>query len=109
LKGIARQTFTNPVSTRYIEGETTMKKTALAVIAFGIFVLPAQARTALLSGKKADAFVAKHFPNADIPGDVDGRFSYVAGGRERFGRAHCHVPAMGERSNGVVSSCTVRY
>jgi hypothetical protein len=86
-----------------------MKKMALAVIALGIFVLPAQARTVHLSGKKADAFIARHFPNADIPGDVDGGFSYVARGCKRFGRAHCHVPAMGERSDGVVSSCTVRY
>jgi hypothetical protein len=86
-----------------------MKQIAFTLIALGLLTLPAQAKTVHLKGAKADAFIAKHFPNAVIPGDVDGKFTYKTYGHKHIGRAHCHVPAMGERSNGVVSSCTVKF
>jgi hypothetical protein len=86
-----------------------MKKAAFLAIAFGMFVFPAQAKVVHLEGGKADNFIAKHFPNAVIPGDVNGRFTYVAKGHKHIGRAHCHVPAMGERSDGVFSTCNVEY
>jgi hypothetical protein len=86
-----------------------MKKIAFAAIAFAMFALPAQAGTVHLSGSKADRFIAQHFPNAVIPGDVSGKFTYGVCGHKHVGRARCHVPAMGERSNGVVSTCTVTY
>jgi hypothetical protein len=86
-----------------------MKKVAFFAMAFGVFVSPAQAKVVHLSGGKADSFIAKHSPDAVIPGDVNGKFTYVARGHRRIGRAHCHVPAMGERSDGVVSVCDVKY
>jgi len=70
---------------------------------------PAHARTVRLRGARADAFIAKHFPNADIPGPVSGAFRYGRPHHRRTGRATCFVPAMGERSDGVVSTCTVKY
>jgi hypothetical protein len=75
----------------------------------GLFASPAQALTAHLRGAKADAFVARHFPNADIPGMVQGRFTYGGFHHRRRGRATCNVPAMGARSDGAVSTCTVVY
>jgi hypothetical protein len=61
---------------------------------------PVDARTLRLKGNAADAFIEKHFPNASIPGHVGGSFK---------GYARCFVPAMGGRSNGQVSSCTVSF
>jgi hypothetical protein len=86
-----------------------MTKITFATIAFTVFAFPALAGTVHLSGSKADRFIARHFPNAVIPGDVSGKFTYRVCGHKHVGRAHCHVPAMGERSNGVVSTCTVTY
>ena len=56
----------------------------------------------------ADEFIEKHFPNADIPGPVEGKFKYRSGARKK-GYAKCFVPAMGGRSDGIESSCSVTY
>ena len=40
-----------------------------------------------LTGKAADAFIAKYFPQADIPGPVSGSFRYFKHGRTHVGRA----------------------
>jgi hypothetical protein len=69
----------------------------------------AQAKTVELKSDAADSFIARHFPNAAIPGPVEGAFKYVRHGRITRGHAKCFVPAMGERSDGVVSSCKVAY
>jgi hypothetical protein len=66
-------------------------------------------RPAILKGKAAEDFIAKYFPKADIPGPVNGRFRYYAHGHIHVGHANCDVPAMGARSDGAVSTCTVWY
>jgi hypothetical protein len=81
-----------------------------AAILAALLSSPASARPVKISGAAADAFIAKYFPNASIPGPVSGRFRYLdRHGRPHFGRASCYVPAMGGRSEGEVSTCTVRY
>ena len=70
----------------------------------------AQAKTVSLSGARAEAFIARHFPDAEIPGPVVGRFDYVTkNGQPLKGYAECFVPAMGGRSDGQVSTCDVIY
>jgi hypothetical protein len=69
----------------------------------------AYAGPVILKGKAADGFIAKYFPNADIPGPVAGVFEYVKHGRRGKGHARCSVPAMGARSDGAVSECSVIY
>jgi hypothetical protein len=79
---------------------------ALAVL----FPSIALAKTVMLKGHAADAFIARHFPNADIPGPVRGYFRYVdSRHHHKRGYATCNVPAMGARSDGAVSTCRVRY
>jgi hypothetical protein len=86
-----------------------MKKLLLSLVLCGLFASPAYALTLHLKGKKADAFIAKHFPNASIPGPVEGSFTYGVLHYKRYGRASCNVPAMGARSDGAVSTCMVKY
>ena len=86
-----------------------MKKLVFFVGVLGLCASPAQARTVHLRGDKADAFITKNFPNAEIPGDVKGEFSYTKHGHKMVGHASCNVPAMGARSDGAVSTCTVVY
>ena len=86
-----------------------MKKLMLSLTLCGLFASPADALTAHLKGKKADAIIAKHFPEASIPGPVEGAFTYGAFHYKRFGHASCNAPAMGARSDGAVSTCTVVY
>jgi hypothetical protein len=70
----------------------------------------AQAQEVRLTGDAADSFIFRHFPDADIPGPVKGLFSYTdKNGNARHGYAECFVPAMGERSDGMVDSCNVIY
>jgi hypothetical protein len=69
----------------------------------------ANARPVILKGKAAEAFIAKYFPGADIPGPVAGDFHYVKHGRREKGHARCSVPAMGARSDGAMSECSVIY
>ena len=70
----------------------------------------AQAKSVTLEGARAEAFIARHFPDADIPGPVSGRFEYITKtGQQLKGYADCFVPAMGGRSNGQTSSCDVIY
>jgi hypothetical protein len=71
-----------------------------------VAVIPAQARHVWCFGNKADAFIAKYLPGASIPGDINQAFRY---GQRRRGWASCHVPAMGERSDGGVSRCYVKF
>jgi hypothetical protein len=58
-----------------------------------------------LNGQAADDFIEKHFPNAEIPGAVEGKFTYVSG--MKTGYADCFFPAMGEASDGVETGCTL--
>jgi hypothetical protein len=70
----------------------------------------AHAQAVKLRGPAADAFVAKYFPNADVPGRVKGEFTYTSkSGRKGSGLAKCDIPAMGARSDGAVSLCKVIY
>ncbi len=86
-----------------------MRKLMLSLALCGLLVSPTYALTVHLKGPQADAFIHQHFPNASIPGPVQGRFPYRVHGLLRHGHATCSVPAMGARSDGVVSTCTVRY
>ncbi len=83
-----------------------MKKLSFIFYSFFLATACASAKTVSLRAGKADAFVAKNFPNADIPGDVAGKFTYGGG---KIGHGECHVPAMGERSDGAVSTCKLVY
>jgi hypothetical protein len=70
----------------------------------------AEAKTVELKGDAADSFIASHFPNVVIPGPVNGAFTYINNkGRKIRGHAACSVPAMGARSDGAVSTCSVKY
>jgi hypothetical protein len=87
-----------------------MKNFLLSLAMLLAFSPIANARTIILKGDAADAFISKHFPNADIPGPVEGPFVYLNRmGRRTKGFARCSVPAMGARSDGAVSTCTVKY
>jgi hypothetical protein len=87
-----------------------MKKILLSLAILLAIAPSTNARTMILKGDAADAFVSKHFPNADIPGPVEGPFVYLNRmGRRTKGFARCSVPAMGARSDGAVSTCTVKY
>ena len=70
----------------------------------------AQAQAVKLRGPAADAFVAKYFPNAAVPGRVKGQFTYTSkSGATGSGLAKCDIPAMGARSDGAISLCKVLY
>ena len=70
----------------------------------------ANAQAVKLRGAAADAFVAKYFPNADVPGLIKGAFTYTSkSGAKTSGLAKCVIPAMGARSEGAVSLCKVIY
>jgi len=86
-----------------------MRKLMLSLALCGLLVSPAYAVTVHLKGPHADAFIHEHFPHASIPGPVRGRFPYRVRGLLRHGHANCNVPAMGARSDGAVSTCTVKY
>ena len=86
-----------------------MKRALLFAAGFVAMAGPALAHPVTLRRGAADAFIAKSFPNAEIPGDVSGAFTYVRHGGTHVGHAKCNVPAMGARSDGAVSTCTVWY
>ena len=87
-----------------------MKKVILSAATLLMMVPSANARTVILKGEAADLFIARHFPNADIPGPVSGAFTYIySRGKRVTGHAQCDVPAMGARSDGAVSTCSVKY
>ncbi len=86
-----------------------MKTAFLFAAALLAMAQPALARPVTLKGAAADAFIAKYFPNAYIPGEVDGPFTAIRHGRKHVGHAKCNVPAMGARSDGAVSTCAVWY
>jgi hypothetical protein len=70
----------------------------------------AEAQAVKLRGPAADAFVAKYFPKAAVPGLVKGQFTYTSkGGAQGTGLAKCDIPAMGARSEGAISLCKVLY
>jgi hypothetical protein len=89
--------------------EIAMKKLILAAAIACLLATPALARTVHLKGQKAEDFIAKYFPDAQIPGPVEGSFTYQKNGHAKTGHATCNVPAMGARSDGAVSECTVKY
>lgn len=86
-----------------------MKSFAFAVAIAFLAASPALADTQHLKGKAADDFIAKYFPSASIPGPVKGSFHYFKLHRRHLGQASCMVPAMGARSDGAVSQCTVDW
>jgi hypothetical protein len=88
-----------------------MKYIVVFTAALMVISTSASARTVRLKGDKAvEAFIQKYFPEASIPGPVSGPFKYVdSRGRRRKGDAVCDVPAMGARSDGAVSVCTIHY
>ncbi len=87
-----------------------MNKIILASVALLFISSSADARAVVLKGQAAESFIAKYFPQASIPGPVSGAFSYVdKRGRHRRGHARCDVPAMGARSDGAVSRCSVTW
>jgi hypothetical protein len=87
-----------------------MKKIIVSIAILCAAATSANANTVILNGKAADSFIARHFPNASIPGPVAGAFTYInKSGRHARGHASCYVPAMGGRSDGEVSKCTVKY
>jgi hypothetical protein len=90
--------------------EENMKKLILLTAMFLAVAPSAFAQEKTLSDAAAESFITRHFPDAEIPGPVKGLFHYVdKNGKVRRGYAECFVPAMGERSDGVVSSCDVIY
>jgi hypothetical protein len=87
-----------------------MNKIILASATLLLVSSPANARAVILKGQAADSFIGKYFPQASIPGPVSGAFSYIdKTGRHRKGHAECSVPAMGGRSDGEVSRCSVMW
>jgi hypothetical protein len=86
-----------------------MTRILLSAVAILASASASFANPVTLKGKAAEAFIAKNFPKADIPGDVAGVFTYAHHGGRRTGRAQCSVPAMGARSEGAVSTCKVWY
>jgi hypothetical protein len=86
-----------------------MKKLILISMLFMMGSL-AKAETVTYDGDAADSFISRHFPDAEIPGPVEGAFQYINRHRQlRQGYAKCFVPAMGGRSDGFTSSCEVQY
>ena len=70
----------------------------------------ARAEIVNLTGEAADIFIKSEFPDAPIPGPVEGAFTYTnKSGEQIKGYADCSVPAMGARSEGAVSVCTINY
>jgi|HubBroStandDraft_5_1064220.scaffolds.fasta_scaffold475754_1 hypothetical protein len=72
----------------------------------------AHAQAVKLRGLAADAFVAKYFPAAAVPGRVKGQFTFTYANKSsqrHAGVAKCDIPAMGARSDGAVSLCKVLY
>lgn len=59
-----------------------------------------------LEGDAAVSFIEKHFPNADVPGSVEGPFNYTVG--KKTGIAKCFYPAMGGRSEGAEVNCELK-
>ena len=73
-------------------------------------VSPVFAANIQLTGKGAESFIEHHFPDAEIPGQFEGFFSYkTKSGTEKDGYAKCSYPAMGARSDGAVITCLVKY
>jgi hypothetical protein len=89
----------------------TMRRLILPVAMLLMITASASAFEAeKLRGAAADAFIAKYFPNAAIPGPFKGEFTYTnKKGEQTRGLAKCLVPAMGARSDGAVSMCKVLY
>jgi len=87
-----------------------MKKVILSVAMLLMISASANAKTLILKGDAADSFIGRHFPDASIPGPVSGAFTYINKmGKQSRGFAQCSVPAMGGRSDGEVSECSVRF
>ena len=87
-----------------------MKKLILSVTVLLASAPLAHAKNVTLNGAAAESFIERHFPDAAIPGPVKGVFHYTdKNGVVRRGYADCFVPAMGGRSDGMVSSCDVIY
>jgi hypothetical protein len=74
------------------------------------FSASAFAKTVQLTDAAAESFIDRHFPDAEIPGPVQGIFHYInRHGVEKQGYASCFYPAMGGRSDGQVTTCDVIY
>ena len=87
-----------------------MKKLVLATLSLVFISQLAQAQTVELTGSAAESFIERHFPNAEIPGHLNGTFLYInKNGKTKRGYAECFYPPMGARSDGVETTCTVIY
>jgi hypothetical protein len=87
-----------------------MKAWILSAALLVVVSYSANAEAVKLKGEAADAFVAKYFPSAPIPGAIKGEFTYTnKRGEQTRGLAKCVIPAMGARSDGAVSLCKVLY
>ncbi len=64
-----------------------MNRLVFFIAVFGLCASPAYARTVHLRGDEADAFITKNFPDAEIPGEVKGKFTYIEHGHKRVGHA----------------------
>jgi hypothetical protein len=93
-----------------LEGVRPMNRLIVASAALVMISSSANAQAVKLRGSAADAFVAKYFPNAAVPGRIKGQFTYTSkSGAKGSGLAKCDIPAMGARSEGAVSLCKVLY
>lgn len=80
------------------------------VVLFSTFSLNAEAQKAKIVGESAESFIDKYFPDAEIPGTVEGFFSYIGKtGARQTAYAKCFSPAMGARSNGTQTGCIIQY
>ena len=87
-----------------------MNKIILASATLLLVSWSVNAEAVVLKGQAAESFIGKYFPQASIPGPVSGAFGYIdKRGRHRKGHADCSVPAMGGRSDGEVSRCSVTW
>jgi hypothetical protein len=86
-------------------------KKLIVITAMLVVVSPlAKAKNVSLKDEVARAFIHKHFPDAYIPGEVEGNFTYISkNGKKKHGYAKCDYPAMGAASEGSVPICSVKY
>ncbi len=87
-----------------------MSVSLFVFVCVNLFSVAAHAANVELKDAAAESFITRHFPDADVPGPVEGFFNYKnKRGVEKEGYAKCFYPAMGGRSDGAVTTCSVNY